>query len=163
MHSLSPQQALTIRLHKLGFLLDKAADTCLQSHVQFGLSQFRILAMLRQDSNCSQIHIAELLDQTEAAISRQINLMVKEGLVMRVTKPTNRRERVLSLTDEGRQRLEVGWQALQELQYETFENVNETEKQALSDLAEKLGWRLHRYLEVHGHPIQHHKVTERKD
>lgn len=155
MYNLSPQQALTIRLHKLGFLLDKAADTCLQSHVQFGLSQFRILAMLKQDTNCSQIHIAQLLDQTEAAISRQINLMVKEGLVMRVTKPSNRRERILSLTDSGHEKLEQGWAALQQLQHEAFENVSETEKEALSELAEKLSWRLHRYLEMHEHP--HHK------
>lgn len=148
---LRPSQELTIRLHKLGFLLDKASDVCLQSHVHVGLSQFKILAMLHQDSNCSQNHIADLLDQTEAAISRQINLMVKDGLVVRVTKPTNRRERMLNLTETGQQRLEDGWQALIEVQEQMFEGMSESDIESLRGLAERMGWRLHRYLGTHAH------------
>ncbi len=149
MHGLSSNQILTMRLHKLGFMLDKAADASLQSQLQFGLSQFRILAMLEQDSNCSQIHIADLLDQTEAAVSRQINLMVKEGYVTRITKPSNRRERILSLSEDGKQKLEEGWRALSELQDILFEGVNDSEREALSAHAEKMIWRLHKHLQTH--------------
>lgn len=152
MHDLSSQQRLIVQLQKLGFLLNKAADTSLQSQVHFGLSQFRILIMLKQDSNCSQIHIADMLDQTEAAVSRQINLMVQEGLVARITKPSNRRERILSLTDKGQELLDRGWAALDEVQREVFEGVDDKDQQALNDHVQHMVWRLHRYLQLPDQP-----------
>jgi DNA-binding MarR family transcriptional regulator len=83
------------------FLLDKIADQILQKRMNLGFSQFLVMMTLADQPHAPQKFIAAALDQTQAAVSRQIELLVRKGLVVRARKLDNKREYILSLTKLG--------------------------------------------------------------
>ena len=62
-------------LQRLAFLLSKQSDQVLQEQLGIGFSQFKILMVLGWNPSVRQRHIAEKLEQTEAAVSRQLKLL----------------------------------------------------------------------------------------
>ncbi len=88
-------------LHHLSTVLDRQSDELLQERFGIGFSQFKILMALKWHEGVQQKQIAESLGQTEASISRQINLMQKAGLLTSRTTPENRRRHVTKLTAKG--------------------------------------------------------------
>lgn len=77
---------------------------------EFGLTDIRSAALqaIREHSNegCSQTELAQHLEQSESSVSMLIDRMRASGLVYRLRSKTDRRKRVLMLTDRGRQLLE---------------------------------------------------------
>ena len=94
-------RGITYTLHKLGFLMDKIGDTTLQKHFQMTFSQFKILIAINHKKDASQRDIADFWDMTEAAVSRQIEILMNKKLVARRENKENRREHLLNLTQSG--------------------------------------------------------------
>jgi DNA-binding MarR family transcriptional regulator len=88
-------------LLSLVWKLQQSAEDVLQAHCSVGLSQTRILAALDKSAARSQAHVAQALGQTEANVSRQLQVMKKQGLVTIAKNKKDRRQRDVSLTPKG--------------------------------------------------------------
>ena len=69
-----------------------------------GLSmpQFSILMQLHHKGPCGMSGISEGYEITPAATSQLVDKLVQSGLIQRVEDPNDRRAKLLSLTDKGR-------------------------------------------------------------
>lgn len=130
-------QDITYNLHKTVFLLDKLTDTVLQEELAITFSQFKII-MAIDHSTVSQREIASYWDMTEAAVSRQVDLLVQKKLATRKENPENRREHVLELTKEGKKLYEKGLDVIRKNHNEIFAVLDEREKKVLSEGLHKL-------------------------
>lgn len=70
-----------------------------------GLSmpQFSILMQLHHKGPCGMSGISEGYEITPAATSQLVDKLVQSGLIQRVEDPNDRRAKLLSLTDKGRE------------------------------------------------------------
>ena len=99
---MSETSDLATNIHRLSAALGKVADTALQDCCSFGLSQFKILWMLKNhQEGVLQTTIAKWLNLTEAAVSRQISLLHNDGLIDKQVDPENRRNHIIMLSDNG--------------------------------------------------------------
>lgn len=88
-------------LQHVAAITDRRADQALQERMGIGMSQYRVMVVLRAGPGVQQKHIAEVLSQTEASISRQVKLMVEQGLVTSRVSQANRRQHLTALTTRG--------------------------------------------------------------
>ncbi len=95
-------------LDNIGFLLQhlsaklgKHNDLILQESLGIGYSQFKLLIVIQWKPSLGQKQIAQKLSQTEASISRQIKLMLDDGLLQITTDPKDRRQHITNLTPRG--------------------------------------------------------------
>src|SRR5690606_4113498 len=77
--------------------------------------------------------IAEALGQTEASISRQIKLMVADGLLLSTVSPHNRREHITNPTAKGLRLAEEAMAALNRYHTPMFERMNDNQLAVLRD------------------------------
>src|SRR5438046_1382624 len=96
-----PKKNSPTSLHQLMFVLQQSANELLLSEAEIGLSQVRIISVLDRSTAWSQRAIASNLRQTEANISRQLQVMKKEGLVNITRSKKDRRQREVLLTSKG--------------------------------------------------------------
>lgn len=75
-----------------------------------GLSmpQFGILMQLHYRHNCGVGDIGERFDITNAAASQLVDKLVQSGLIQREEDPSDRRARLLNLTDKGKRLIQQG-------------------------------------------------------
>ena len=82
-----------------------------------GLSapQFGLLGTIAQVAPVSINHLAEMMDMDRTTLTRNLELLVKQGLVQN-EEGEDRRMRLVLLTEEGEQALERAWQLWEEAQ-----------------------------------------------
>ena len=112
-----------------------------------GLSmpQFGILMQLHYRGNCGVSDIGERFDITNAAASQLVEKLVQSRLIQREEDPSDRRAKLLNLTDKGRNLIQRGlegryrWvdQVAGKLSAEEREKVSEALK-IMSQAAEEL-------------------------
>lgn len=75
-----------------------------------GLSmpQFGILMQLHYRGNCAVGDIGERFDITNAAASQLVDKLVQSGLIQRKEDPSDRRAKLLNLTDKGNKLIQQG-------------------------------------------------------
>ena len=75
-----------------------------------GLSmpQFGILMQLHYRGNCGVSDIGERFDITNAAASQLVEKLVQSGLIQREEDPSDRRAKLLNLTEKGREFIHQG-------------------------------------------------------
>lgn len=75
-----------------------------------GLSmpQFSILMQLHHKGPCGMSGVSAGYDITPAATSQLVDKLVQGGLIQRVEDPSDRRAKLLSLTDKGRNLIQKG-------------------------------------------------------
>ena len=95
-------QPLTPLLLDTAELLAKRLDAELKRQHGIGLSQYRVLRVLAEKQRITQKSIASALDQTEASISRQMDVLQDDRLVTVHKNPEDRRERIVVLAPRGR-------------------------------------------------------------
>lgn len=95
------QPRLYWQIHSLAFILEKRADEALQEQVGIRFAQFKVLEAIGRNAHTRQNVVADLLDQTEASISRQIKLLEKRKLISVGIVMGNKRARELDLSEEG--------------------------------------------------------------
>ena len=85
-------------LLQVAAIMSHHADQTLQSNLNFGYSQYKILSVIIEAGRYRQVDIAGILGQTEASISRQIKLMESDELVKIKLNANNRREHLVYVT-----------------------------------------------------------------
>jgi len=126
---MSSTHSLRYLLGHTASILNRQSDQVLQERLGIGMSQFRILMILRERQGVQQRLLADCLGQTEASISRQVKLLLGKGMVSVQANPLSRREHVAIITPKG----EKIWQAAQDIldQYhqQAFEQLTEKQRE----------------------------------
>ena len=131
-------QRLYWQIQKLSFLLEKRADDSLKDQLDIGFAQYKVLEAINQNSLARQNMIAEMLDQTEASISRQIKILEKKGLITVARVMGNKRARELSLTRVGEDIVRQAEHVLEVVQEKTMEGLSYQDQRYLLELFERM-------------------------
>ncbi len=126
------------QIHQLAFLLEKRADESLKQQTTIGFAQYKVLEAIGRNMLAKQNLIAELLNQTEASISRQVKILEKKGLLTIGTVMNNRRARELALTEKGEEVLRHSGELLEMVQSQVFGVLRFEEQQAMQQLLERM-------------------------
>lgn len=108
-------------LHKLPIVMEKFEENLLQEQYNLTFSQFRVLLAIGKEEVC-QSEVATFWSVTDAAISRQIEPLVQDGLIERTPDPGSRRKNKLKLTPNGLRKLKLARDYIDE-QYEALYDV----------------------------------------
>lgn len=125
-------------LHQLSAVFARESDQILQEQLGIGLSQYKILQTLVENSAMQQRYIAVQLGQTEASISRQIALLEKKGLIESMRNPVNRREHITTLTARGERLTEAAERILTLRNSTSLTRLSKREQEVLSSLLQKI-------------------------
>jgi DNA-binding MarR family transcriptional regulator len=108
----------------------------------FGLSdaRFAALSVIREaaPAGCTQAHLASKLGQCESSISTLVERMRSSRLLYRLRAKSDRRKRVLMLTDDGRQLFDQGLAARDREADALFNRISPEERQQLATLLGRL-------------------------
>jgi DNA-binding MarR family transcriptional regulator len=130
-------------VHRLSTVLGNASERVIQECCGFGLSQFRVLWVLHtHQEGVQQNVIARWLNLTEAAISRQLQLMKEQGLLTVTVADDDRRSRTVVLTPEGRQFTQNGLNRLVETFAPAFTALSLEQQKQLSESLDTLFYRI---------------------
>lgn len=125
------------QLHKIVFTVDKAADEILTKNINLTFSQFLILIAVTFKPKCSQKDIAKFLNVTEAAISRQILLLEKQGYITIYINKENRRENIITITKLGTKKRTQAEKLLGRESLDYFKDFTKSEAKQFHKLSEK--------------------------
>ncbi len=114
-------------LLQVAAIMSHHADQTLQSNLNFGYSQYKILSVIIEAGRYRQVDIAGILGQTEASISRQIKLMESDELVKIKLNANNRREHLVYVTLKGARRYEKATRVLNHLFQPIFNTLSENQ------------------------------------
>lgn len=131
-------QAIAYKIHKAVFIMDKLADSTLQNKLDLTFSQFLVLMSVVQNPKIKQIDIADFLELTQAAVSRQIEVLKNKGLITISQNEENRRENLLSPTVKGKEIFIKANAILHETFDDLYKVMNEKEKENLEKSLNKL-------------------------
>lgn len=115
----------------------------LNSHLgQFDLNDVRYTVLQivgdRVDAGCSQTELADELDQSESSISTLVERMRASGLLYRLRSKSDRRKRVLMLTERGRSLLALADDKHREQMALLLAAFSDAERRRLLELLERL-------------------------
>jgi DNA-binding MarR family transcriptional regulator len=133
-----PINNLGYLLQHVASLLGKQSEQVLQERLGIGFSQFKILRVLQANPHIKQREIAYNLGQTEASISRQVKLMLDEGLLHSTISPKNRREHITVPTAKGVKLTEAAMEALGQYHAPTFATLSEKQREQLREILEMI-------------------------
>ncbi len=88
-------------LQKSMFVLDKSGEHALRQQKMLTLAQFHVLVILSTMGTVSQQLVAEMLQNTQASVSRQVALLLRKKYITRTQNPKNKREYRLACTPLG--------------------------------------------------------------
>ena len=105
MHNGSAEHGIGFLISDVGRLMRKRLD---QRARELGLTraQWQLLLHLARNEGATQATLADLLEIEPITLSRQIDRMEEAGLVSRVADPSDRRVRLLHMSERARQLLE---------------------------------------------------------
>lgn len=112
-------------------ILAKQSDQVLQEQLGIGLSQFKILRMLHTEPRLTQREIATHLGQTEASISRQVKLMLADGLLRSLRSPKDHREHLTVVTPKGERIAAAALTALERYHRPTMSVLSDKQQEQL--------------------------------
>ncbi len=131
-------QDIGYKIHKAVFVMDKIADSSLQQNLDLSLSQFLLLMAIVNKPNVSQIEIADFLEQSQAAVSRQIDVLKNKNIIGSKINEANRRENVLFPTAEGQRVFKEANKILDEKFNELYRVMNQKEKEDFENSLDKI-------------------------
>jgi len=114
----------------------------LQEQLGIGMSQFKILGAVQNNQRLLQRHIATILNQTEASISRQIKLLHQQQLLVTQVNPKDHREHITVLTPDGRQVINAATEALEAFQAQFVGGLSDKQQAELINLLDQIEQRL---------------------
>lgn len=113
---------------------DKALDDCGLSHA----TAMPLVMLSRLGDNVRQGVVADHLGFEGPSLVRIVDLLLEEGLVTRAEDATDRRAKILSLTDAGRKRVTEIEQILTVLRADLLRDVSDAELRGSMVLLERL-------------------------
>ncbi len=121
-------------LQHLSTTLARQSEQVLMERLGLGYSQFKILMALQWSPNVQQNHIADVLGQTEASISRQVKIMHKRGLLETKISPENRRQHITTPTRKGERLTEEAVNVLNIYHAPMFDLLSEKQRRQLQEM-----------------------------
>ena len=125
-------------LQHVARLLSKQSEQVLQERLGIGMSQFKILRVLQANSHIKQRDIALILGQTEASISRQVKLMLDDGLLRSTVSPRNRRAHITVVTAKGEKLNMAAMDALAQFHGPSFEGIKGKQREQFMDMLQSV-------------------------
>lgn len=113
-------------------------DQLLLERLGIGYAQYKILAVIMRNEQARQNQIAKALGQTEASISRQIKLLVRDGLLSVHIPPNNKREHSILLTPRGHRFTQEAQQILLSCQQRMTAGLSQKQQDQLQELLDLL-------------------------
>lgn len=113
-------QTYLYKLHKLTNSLDKVFDRTLRRHADIGLSQFTLLLSVAHHQPVTQRMIADFLDLSAGAISRQVDIARQNNWITVTSTSKDKRAQVLKLAMEGETKISAGMTALEQHVFQIF-------------------------------------------
>lgn len=138
MSQAKPINNLGYLLQHVTTLMGKQSEQVLQERLGIGFSQFKILRVLQSNPHIKQREIASNLGQTEASISRQVKLMLDEGLLHSTISPKNRREHITIPTQKGLKLTQAAMDALAQYHAPTFAALTDKQREQLIGILETI-------------------------
>ncbi len=138
MPSSSTNRKVLNQLHSLIKAIDNRGAQILLHEMGIGFSQFKILSCLSKTPGASQSEIAQWLNLTPPAISRQVEAMLGKGLIASRKNPKNRRQHILSLTSTGQDALKKAWELLDSRFGDVMAVLSKEEQSRLVDMLDRL-------------------------
>ena len=126
------------QIHTLAFLLEKSADENLKEQVELGFAQYKVIEAIGRNMHAKQNAIAEMLDQTEASISRQIKILQRKKLIHVDMVMGNKRARELSLTELGERQLRQCQEILELTHAKVFGGLSYDEQRYFQALFDRM-------------------------
>ena len=102
------------------------------------INQILLLVQIDNKPDVSQVALAELLFKDVASITRMIELLVKEGFVLRTENNDDRRKKDLKITSKGKKLLESAIPIIVKNREIAQEDLTNVDKQTLSKLLNKI-------------------------
>ncbi|MFZ2038963.1 MAG: MarR family transcriptional regulator [Minisyncoccia bacterium] len=126
------------KIHQFMLALERSLQRELaQNCPQVTFSQFMFLLVIQKHPESSQKIIADARQLTPAAISRQIEILIKKGWVVREKTSYSKREYILSLTPQGKKLLEQAKKVLDKQRNRIFEDVDYKELDQVEKIIDK--------------------------
>ncbi len=125
-------------LQHITSLLTRDSDQILLEQLGIGYSQYKILRILSNGVGVKQKFIADTLGQTEASISRQIDILISKSLITKQVDPHNRRNRLITITSKGRKIAEATKQVLSKYHNSMLGDLSDKQQADLLKLLESL-------------------------
>jgi len=126
-------------VRKAVFVMDKAIDRALAEKGRSTMMQVMLLRTIEAWPRITQRELAAAMNLTEAAVSRQIDALLKRRLVVRDKIPEARRAMALMLTKEGEKELlestKVGFSVIERF----YATMTETDRVAVRRAFEGIG------------------------
>jgi DNA-binding MarR family transcriptional regulator len=129
---------IAYKIHKAVFVMDKIADSSLFYQTGLTLSQYLILMNIVDNPGLSQIEIAKFHELTQAAVSRQIDVLKLKDLIHIKKNEANRRENLLFPTLMGREVFAEATKILDEEFKNLYSCMEENEKENFEKSLDKL-------------------------
>lgn len=129
---------LAYLMQHVATMLARQDDQVLQEQLGIGISQLKILNVLRYRPHMQQKAIAHALGQSEPSVSRQIKLMYKQGLLTIRVRPENRREHSTQLTPRGERFTEEAAKILERYHAPIFDRLSAKDRERLVNKMEQL-------------------------
>ncbi len=131
-------EKVAYKIHKAVFVMDKIADSTLQDNINLTLSQFLILMNIVQNQGLTQIEIANFLEITQSAVSRQIDVLKNKNLILIKQNEENKREHLLFPTSLGKQVFTKSNNILHKTFDDLLKVMDDREKENLEKSLDKL-------------------------
>jgi len=119
-----------------------------------GLSmpQFSVMMQLHYRGACGMSKVSEGFDITPAAASQLVDKLVQSGFIQRVEDQNDRRAKLLSLTDKGRELIQQGIEERYRWVEELSAKLSPEEREQISDA---LNIMTHAAQELEAEPLHH--------
>lgn len=139
---------LFFMLQKSLCFFDRMADQAIRKETDLTLAQFHVLTMIFMHGTASQQLIAEMLQNTQASVSRQVSLLLRKKCLTRTQNPQNKREYRLTNTALGTTLVKKAVKALDQKFTEVFNVVPEKDKEKMVQNLNKI---IHKVGAKHAH------------
>lgn len=115
-------------IHEVVAFMDSQAQKILQTKLDISYFQFLILCMVHSNPEATQKDLSVMLNYTEAAVSKQVEILRKSGFLDRQVDKNNRRQHILSLTDLGLQIVHKAYKILHDAGSVFFQVLEKSEQ-----------------------------------
>ncbi len=99
-------------LHEANQIMDSIAEHKLQSTLGISYSRFVFLYVINQHSQATQHTIAQTLRISDPAVSKLCEIAARDAVISIAANPLHKRQRLVSLTENGKALLQQGMQLL---------------------------------------------------
>jgi DNA-binding MarR family transcriptional regulator len=120
--------------------------------IGLSMPQFGLLMQMHHKGACGMSQVSERFDITPAAASQLVDKLVQNGFIQRVEDPNDRRAKLLSLTDKGRELIQ---QSIEERYRWVDELGSKLSAEERIQVSEALNIMTRAAQELESEPVQH--------